>query len=63
MLFGVATFAVVMTKMVLGELWRTKAGRSGAYNVDAVLRVMVRGLQVELEERTAEAAGAMKRQQ
>ena len=59
-LFGVATFAVVMTKMVLGELWRTKA-RSGAYNVDAVLRVMVHGLQRELEERTVEATGAMKR--
>lgn len=57
-LFGVATFAVVMTKMVLGELWRTKGG---AYNVDGVLGVMVRGLQKELEERTAEAKKIMKR--
>ncbi|KAL7528767.1 hypothetical protein ACHAXR_002624 [Thalassiosira sp. AJA248-18] len=57
-LFGVATFAVVMTKMVLGELWRTKGG---AYNVDAVLRVMVRGLQKELDERMAEAKKILKR--
>ncbi|KAL3806238.1 hypothetical protein ACHAXA_008222 [Cyclostephanos tholiformis] len=60
MFFGMATFAVVMTKLVLGELWRTKA-HSGAYNVDAALRVMVRGLQNELEERTNEATGAMER--
>ena len=57
-LFGVATFAVVMTKMVLGELWRTKGG---AYNVDSVLRVMVRGLQKELNERMTEAQIMMKR--
>ena len=57
-LFGVATFAVVMTKMVLGELWRAKGG---AYNVDAVLRVMVRGLERELEERMVEAKKIMKR--
>ena len=57
-LFGVATFAVVMTKMVLRELWRTKGG---AYNVDAVLRVMVRGLQKELDERMIEAKKIMKR--
>ena len=57
-LFGVATFAVVMTKMVLRELWRTKGG---AYNVDAVLRVMVRGLQKELDERMIEATKIMKR--
>jgi hypothetical protein len=56
--FGVVTFAVVMTKLVLVELWRTKA-HSGAYNVDAALRVMVRGLRNELEERTNEATGAM----
>ena len=57
-LFGVAAFAVVMTKMVLGELWRTKGG---AYNVDALLRVMVRGLQKELDERMVEAKKMMKR--
>lgn len=57
-LFGVATFAVVMAKMVLGELWRTKGG---AYNVDSVLRVMVRGLQKELNERMIEAQMMMKR--
>ncbi|KAL7522934.1 hypothetical protein ACHAWX_007670 [Stephanocyclus meneghinianus] len=57
-LFGVATFAVVLTKMVLGELWRTKGG---AYNVDSVLRVMVRGLECELDERMTEAKQTMKR--
>ena len=44
--------------MVLRELWRTKGG---AYNVDAVLRVMVRGLQKELDERMIEATKIMKR--
>ena len=58
MLFGVATFAVVLTKMVLLELWRTKGG---AYKVDAVLKVMVRGLERELDERMAEAKQTMKR--
>jgi len=57
-LFGVAAFAVVMTKMVLAELWRTKGG---AYNVDAVLMVMVRGLRKELDERMGEAKKMMKR--
>ncbi|KAL7532611.1 hypothetical protein ACHAWF_004188 [Thalassiosira exigua] len=57
-LFGVAAFAVVMTKMVLGELWRKKGG---AYNVDVVLGVMVRGLQNELDERMAEAKKILKR--
>ena len=58
MLFGVATFAVVMAKRVLGELWMTKA--RGAYKVDGVLRVMVRGLQRELDERTVEATEAFR---
>ena len=59
-LFGVATFALVMAKMVLWELWRTKGG---AYNVDSVLKVMVRGLQKELNERMAEAQKMLKRSQ
>ena len=53
MLFGIATFAVVMSKMVLIELWRMKS--RGAYSVDEVLRVMVRGLQCELDERMVDA--------
>ncbi|KAL9179003.1 hypothetical protein ACHAXT_011976 [Thalassiosira profunda] len=57
-LFGVAAFAMVMTKAVLGELWRT---RGGAYNVDSTLKVMVRGLQKELEERRVEAKRMLKR--
>lgn len=56
-LFGLATFAVVLTKMVLFELWRTKGG---AYNVDSVLKVMVRGLECELNERMADARQTMK---
>ena len=58
MLFGVATFAVVLTKMVLFELWRIKGG---AYNVDSVLKVMVRGLECELDERMTEAKQTLKR--
>lgn len=57
-LFGVATFAVVMTKAVLIELWRTKGG---AYNVDATLKIMVRGLKKELDERMDEAKRILKR--
>ena len=53
MLFGIATFAVVLSKMVLIELWRMKS--RGAYSVDKVLRVMVRGLQCELDERMVDA--------
>ena len=47
-LFGIMTFGIVMTLRVVGELWRPAGG---AYNVDAVLRVMVRGLEQELDER------------
>ena len=38
-LFGVMTGGIVMTLRVVGELWRPAGG---AYNVDAVLSVMVR---------------------
>lgn len=47
-LFGVMTFGIVMTLRVVGELWRPAGG---AYNVDTVLAVMVRGLEEELEAR------------
>ena len=47
-LFGIMTFGIVMTLRVVGELWRPAGG---AYNVDAVLSVMVRGLEQELDER------------
>lgn len=47
-LFGVTAFAVTLTKMLVGELLRPAGG---AYNVDAVLGVMVRGLEKELDER------------
>ncbi len=57
-LFGVATFAVVMCKSVLIELWRTKGG---AYNVDKTLKVIVSGLKKELDERMAEAKKMLKR--
>lgn len=47
-LFGVMTFGIVMTLRVIGELYRPGGG---AYNVDGVLSVMVRGLEEELNER------------
>ena len=47
-----------VAKMMLLELWRTKGG---AYKVDAVLKVMVRGLEYELDELMAEAKQTMKR--
>lgn len=59
-LFGLATFAVVLTKMVLLELWRVNGG---AYNVDSVLKVMVRGLECELDERMVDAKQTVKRSQ
>ena len=47
-LFAIVTFGMVFTLNVVGELY---AGRGGAYNVDSVLGVMVRGLDEELEGR------------
>jgi hypothetical protein len=47
-LFGVMTFGIVMTMRVIGELYRPGGG---AYNVDSVLCVMVKGLEAELKER------------
>ena len=47
-LFGVMTFGIVLTLRVVGELWRPAGG---AYNVDAVLATMVRGLEEELQLR------------
>ena len=42
------TFGIVLTLNVVGELY---AGSGGAYNVDSVLTVMVKGLDEELEAR------------
>ena len=47
-LFGITAFAITLTKRLVGELLRPAGG---AYNVDAVLGVMVRGLEKELDER------------
>jgi hypothetical protein len=47
-LFGVMTAGIVLTLRVVGELWRPAGG---AYNVDAVLSIMVRGLEKELQAR------------
>mmetsp|Transcript_17681 Transcript_17681/g.26834 ORF Transcript_17681/g.26834 Transcript_17681/m.26834 type:complete len:421 (+) Transcript_17681:155-1417(+) len=47
-LFGVMTFGILLTLRVVGELWRPAGG---AYNVDATLRVMVKGLEEELDAR------------
>lgn len=49
-LFGIMTFGIVMTMRVIGELYRPGGG---AYNVDAVLAVMVKGLEEELTDRLA----------
>jgi hypothetical protein len=48
LLFGVMTGGIVLTLRVVSELWRPAGG---AYNVDGVLKVMVRGLERELEAR------------
>mmetsp|Transcript_21395 Transcript_21395/g.43993 ORF Transcript_21395/g.43993 Transcript_21395/m.43993 type:complete len:393 (-) Transcript_21395:1568-2746(-) len=47
-LFGMTSFAITLTKMLMRELLRPAGG---AYNVDAVLGVMVKGLERELDER------------
>lgn len=47
-LFGVMTGGIVLTLRIVGELWRPAGG---AYNVDAVLSVMVSGLEQELKAR------------
>jgi len=47
-LFGILVWSVVMTKRVTRELWKSKGG---AYNTDAVLGIMVRGLEEELHKR------------
>lgn len=49
-LFGIMTFGIVLTMRVIGELYRPGGG---AYNVDSVLAVMVKGLEEELTERLA----------
>jgi hypothetical protein len=48
LLFGVMTAGIVLTLRVVTELWRPAGG---VYNVDGVLRVMVRGLEKELDAR------------
>mmetsp|Transcript_12835 Transcript_12835/g.27225 ORF Transcript_12835/g.27225 Transcript_12835/m.27225 type:complete len:388 (+) Transcript_12835:122-1285(+) len=53
-LFGIMTFGIVLTLNVVGELY---VGSGGAYNVDSVLRVMVKGLDEELEVRMRDVAG------
>lgn len=47
-LFGIMTFGIVMTMRVIGELYRPGGG---AYNVDGVLSIMVKGLEEELKGR------------
>lgn len=47
-LFGIMTFGIVLTLNIVGELY---VGSGGAYNVDSVLRVMVNGLDEELDTR------------
>ena len=47
-LFATMTFGIVLTLNVVGELY---VGSGGAYNVDEVLSVMVKGLDEELDTR------------
>lgn len=47
-LFGILVFSITITKRVMTELWRPAGG---AYNVDAVLQIMIKGLESELKER------------
>jgi len=47
-LFGLMAFGITMTLSVVTELWE---GRGGAYNFDGVLKIMVKGLEEELESR------------
>lgn len=49
LLFGIMTAGIVLTLRVVGELWRPAGG---AYQVDSVLRVMVSGLETELQARS-----------
>mmetsp|Transcript_4579 Transcript_4579/g.8832 ORF Transcript_4579/g.8832 Transcript_4579/m.8832 type:complete len:442 (-) Transcript_4579:44-1369(-) len=49
-LFGIMTFGIVVTMRVIGELYRPGGG---AYNVDGVLSIMIKGLELELKERMA----------
>ena len=53
-MFGILTFGVVLTLNVVGELYM---GEGGAYNVDSVLSVMVKGLEEELVGRMEEMSG------
>lgn len=48
LLFGLLAFGLVLSKRVVAELIRPAGG---AYNVDQVLNIMVRGLDQELDER------------
>lgn len=50
LLFGIMTFGIVVTMRVIGELYRPGGG---AYNVDGVLNIMIKGLELELKERMA----------
>lgn len=47
-LFGILVFGTVMINRVIAELWKP---RGGAYSVDSVLKVMIRGLDEELKMR------------
>lgn len=51
-LFGILVFSVILTKRVMCELWRPTGG---AYNVDSVLQIMIKGLESELKERMSSA--------
>ena len=52
LLFGIMTSGIVLTLRIVGELWKQSGG---AYNVDSVLKIMVKGLENELYARSTNA--------
>jgi len=52
--FGIMVFGMGLVLGVIDELWKP---RGGAYNVDGVLSIMVRGLEEELEARRSGTLG------
>ena len=55
LLFGIMTSGIVLTLRIVGELWKQSGG---AYNVDSVLKIMVKGLENELYARSTNANNA-----
>ena len=57
-LFALMTFAIALTLDLLYAFW---VPSGSAYNVDGILRVMVAGLDAEIDDRLADARGRTER--